>query len=505
MTDHTPAGGSATLPTANLETLLQKPRRDFTRRDLAGLVRRHGIRMVNFRFVAGDGRLRTLNFVVQGDAHVDRILTAGERVDGSNLFRNVDPGRSDLYVVPVYSKAFLNPFSPVPALDVMCSFFTSDGEPLPGSPDNILRRACQVLEQRTGYALETLAELEYYIVSGRSSLYPGAPQRGYTQSAPFAHFEHLRVQAMALLADMGCRVKYGHSEVGRIHDAGQEFEQHEIEFALAAPEASADAVVLARWVLRMLSEQHGVTVTFTPKLVHGHAGSGLHVHTRLVKDDRNATGDENGLTDVGKHQLAGFLTLADSLTAFGNTLPVSYLRLVPNQEAPVYVCWGERNRSALVRVPLGWTGVKDMAAAANPREPDSHPMDLRNFTLEFRSPDGSADIHLLHAGLAVAARHGLEMPDALAVADRLKVSANVFHAPADAQQAALPRLPTSCSESAQVLLRSRAIYEAHGVFSPEALDNVAAALNAFGYEEDLCRGAGFEELNKIIEKYLHCT
>ncbi len=78
---------------------------------------------------------------------------------------------------------------------------------------------------------------------------------------------------------------------------------------------------------------------------------------------------ENGeLSNVAKKAIAGLLELAPSITAFGNLNPMSYFRLVPHQEAPTNICWGDRNRSVLVRVPLGWTGKLDMALDANPQQ-----------------------------------------------------------------------------------------------------------------------------------------
>ena len=159
---------------------------------------------------------------------------------------------------------------------------------------------------------------------------------------------------------------------------------------------------------------------------------------------------------------------AESLTAFGNTVPTSFLRLVPHQEAPTSICWGDRNRSVLVRVPLGWQGVGDrMLRNANPLEPADASAAWENTqTVELRSPDGSANVHLLLAGMAVAARHGLEHPDALKVADQLYVKADAT------KVEGLKQLPASCFESAQCLARDRARYEEGGVFPAGLIDSV---------------------------------
>ena len=126
----------------------------------------------------------------------------------------------------------------------------------------------------------------------------------------------------------------------------------------------------------------------------------------------------------------------------------------------------------LVRVPLGWTGVRDMVKHANPQEQSEMPDFSDSQTVEFRCPDGSANVYFLLAGLAVAARHGLEMKDALAVAKKYYVDVNIFAHEHKQIQEKLPQLPTSCWESADCLLNDRAIYERDGVFSPVVIDGL---------------------------------
>ncbi len=186
-------------------------------------------------------------------------------------------------------------------------------------------------------------------------------------------------------------------------------------------------------------------------------------------------------------------------------MPVSYLRLVPHQEAPTSICWGDRNRSVLVRVPLGWLGVQNMISDANPREKGEVPSFAESQTVEFRCSDGSANLYLLLAGLAVAARHGLEMPDALDVAEKLYVDVNIFADEHKKIQERLPQLPASCCESAENLLRDRRIYEKDGVFSPMVIDGVAQMLKDYNDKDLSERLYGkTEEIKKLVEQYLHC-
>jgi len=489
----------------NLVQFLEKPAEEFTKQDLIKFIEDREIERVNFRYAGGDGRLKTLNFIVSSKAQLNRLLSIGERVDGSSLLPYIDAASSDLYVIPRYKTAYVNPFSPVPTVDILCSYYTSEGVPLPSSPENIVRKAGQVLKNSTGLTLEAMGELEYYVLYDSQRFYPTMAQRGYHESAPFSKWEGLRCEAMQLIAQAGGKIKYGHSEVGNIREENQEMEQHEIEFLPVSVEDAADQIVIAKWILRMVGYKYGVTISFAPKILAGHAGSGLHIHTRLVKDGKNMMIKESRLSDTAKKAIAGYLALAPSLTSFGNIVPTSYLRLVPHQEAPTNICWGDRNRSVLVRVPLGWLNVSNMARDANPQDKGEPSEFADEQTVEFRCPDGSANIHLLLAGLAVAARHGLEMEDALELTNKLYVDVNIFSPEQSGVRERLPQLPSSCWESAEALLGHREIYERDSVFSPVVIDEVVRKLKSYndkGLSEKL--HGKEDEIKRLIEEYLHC-
>lgn len=487
-----------------LEKYLDKPREEFTRQDLIKYVEQNNIQAINLRHVGGDGRLKTLNFIVTGKAELDRLLAAGERVDGSSLFNYIDSASSDLYIVPRYKTAFVNPFSTVPAVDILCSYYNRDGVRLPSSPENILSKAEKVLADATGMHLHAMGELEYYVIAKKQHLYTMMAQKGYQESAPFCKWETLRYEAMKAVAEAGGKLKYGHSEVGHINGEEQEMEQDEIEFLPVPVEDAADQLVIAKWILRMIGYKYGVVITFAPKILVGHAGSGLHVHTMLMKDGKNMMTDGKGLSDIARKTIAGFLSLAPSLTSFGNTVPLSFIRLVPHQEAPTNICWGDRNRSVLVRVPLGWQDVGDMARDANPQETAAFDSLGDSQTVEFRCPDGSANVYLLLAGLAVAVRHGLEMEGALELARKLYVGVNIFSPEHQQLQRSLPQLPTSCWESADSLLKDRAVYEKDGVFPPVVIDGLVKMLKSYN-DLDLSQryyGKG-DEIQKLVDEFFH--
>lgn len=485
---------------------LGKDPKMFTRADIIDFIEKNDIEMINFMYPAGDGRLKTLNFVINNRDYLETILTSGERVDGSSLFSFIEAGNSDLYVMPRYSTAFVDPFAEIPTVTMLCSFFDKEGNPLATSPEQTLRKACDAFRKSTGLEFEAMGELEYYVISPDSGMFPATDQRGYHESAPYAKFNDFRTKCMNYIAQTGGQIKYGHSEVGNFTLDGMNYEQNEIEFLPVAAEDAADQLMLAKWVIRNLGAQMGFNVTFAPKITTGKAGSGLHIHMRLTRNGRNVMLDENKhLSTEARHLIAGLMELAPSLTAFGNTNPTSYFRLVPHQEAPTNVCWGDRNRSVLVRVPLGWTADTDMSCLANPLEKQSGYDASQKQTIEIRSADGSADVYLLLAGLAVAARRGFENPDALPLAEKTYVSVNIHDESNADRLKQLAQLPDSCNKSADCLDSQRKVYEAAGVFTPAMIDGLQANLRSFGDNDMMDKARRDPNLMKqLVERYFHC-
>ncbi|MCL2074151.1 MAG: glutamine synthetase family protein [Marinilabiliaceae bacterium] len=464
-----------------LVRFLQKEPRDFTKSDIIDYIFENDIEMVNFRYVGWDGRLKTLNFIINDAEYLDNILTFGERVDGSSLFPFLDSGASDLYVIPRYRTAFVNPFSDIPAVDILCSFYNRDGDALDSSPENTLRKAHNEFKRVTGMEFEAMGELEYYIISEVDNLFVAENQRGYHESSPFCKWGEFRTECLQLIAKTGGKLKYGHSEVGNFILDNMQYEQNEIEFLPVNVEEAADQLVIAKWIMRTLAHSYGVDLTFSPKITAGKAGSGMHVHTKIVKNGQNMYMENGQLSENALKAIAGLLDLSPSLTAFGNLVPTSYFRLVPHQEAPTNICWGDSNRSVLVRVPLGWTkGAKKMITDANPLEVDmknSNPDQKQ--TVEFRCPDGSADIYLLLAGITTAVKHGFEMQNPIEYAKERYVSVNIFHEENKETAKRLSHLPASCIESAECLDNQRVFYEKNGVFSKGLIDGLIKKLTAF--------------------------
>lgn len=505
--------------------LLDKPPSEFTRADLLKVVETQPLERITFHYTAIDGKLKELTIPAADRSHLEAVLAEGERVDGSSLFKGmVDMALSDLYVVPRYSSAFFNPFDEG-SLDLVCRYLTKDGTPAPFTPDSILARAAALFRKSSGLELNALGELEFFLLTSPSDRsYPIESHRGYHGSAPFSKSGPILHEMLAHITRVTGAVKYAHSENGFIDGvrsdvpeiAGRLAEQLEIEYLPRPIEVMADALVIGRWIIRNTAYRHGAVATFTPKLEEGVAGSGLHFHLELAKNGRSVMrGDDGQLSVEARKLIGGLCEYADSLTAFGNTVSSAYLRLVPNQEAPTRICWSDLNRSALIRVPLGWTNVKNLAKRVNPGDTTEYVDDHGGRqTVEIRSPDGSAMIHLTLAGIAMAANWAFRSDLALfkdygplELADNLYVKGNIF---ADKELLKrLPVLPASCVESSRVLLQKRGHYERDGAFPPSVIDYVATLLQAENDEfmnkklNDLPAHERLLEIRRIMHKDLH--
>ncbi len=487
-----------------LVQFLGKAPADFTRNDIIKYMEENQVHHLNFRYVAEDGRLKTLNFIIHSKAYLESILATGERVDGSSLFSYIKAGKSDLYVIPRFRTAFVNPFSEIPAVDILCSFYTKEGFPLDSAPENILHKAVNRFRQETGFNFKAMGELEYYVISDREDMYPVLDQKGYHESAPFANWEHLRLEALDSIAKCGGKIKYGHSEVGNFKTETEEFEQHEIEFLPVDAEEAVEQLLISKWILRQLGKKYQVKISFAPKITVGKAGSGLHIHMLLEKEDKNVMIEDGKISNSARKMIAGILKNARAITAFGNSNPTSYLRLVPHQEAPTNICWGDSNRSVLVRVPLGWIAKTSMIRDANPKENSPVPYIPGKQTVEFRAADGSADIYHLIAGLIVSAQEGLKMPDALEMAQKLYVNVNIFAPENNALLQSLDHMPQSCSESADALEAQRTLFEKDDIFPQSSIDRFIRYLKSFNdrhLSEELY--GKNDEIKVLVEKYIH--
>lgn len=462
----------------------------YTKEDILRLIEDKDIKILNLCHIPEDCHLKTLSFAVKNRDRLDEILEFGERVDGSSLFSYIDPNKSDIYVMPRTHTAFIDSFSAIPTLNILCRYLDEDGKPLEISPEKILQRAEEKLHSSTGITLKALAELEFYLVYKQEEAdFQGISEKNYHESAPFTRLGDVRNEILAKLEDLGFATKYGHAEAGKFHSkADYVMEQHEIEFLPQTLTRMAETITIAKWVVRNVCTKYGVFASFAPKVALEHAGNGMHLHLCGTKEDRNVIANSKGnLTAEAKQMIGGILKFANSLTAFGNTIPTSYLRFISRKESPMHICWGAKNRLALVRIPLWWN-------YRNSEETD----DCRR-TFEFRGPDPSANSYLLFAGIVVAVHYGLKHPkEASKIAEYL----NADNATTKKSRR-FAVLPLSCAEAAESLRRDRKLYEAYGVFPKRVIEGVTKKLESYEDKDMWKKSAGKpDKIEKVLWSYL---
>jgi glutamine synthetase len=300
----------------------------------------------------------------------DKVLKNGVGFDASN-FGFAQVHKSDMVAVPDLSVSFVEEKDGYRTLHAFCDVMTTDGEPFAQYPRTIAARAVERM-RATGIGQEAkmLVELEFYVfdevaysttidhsyysvasAEGIGEGYEDAPRfgpsKGYHRMGPEDKYGLLRNRAVEAMEAAGILVKYHHHEVGAA--------QLEIELNFMSLLRAADAVVLAKWIIKNCADELGLFVTFMPKPMYRIAGSGMHVHQFIEKDGKSVFPGEElyGLSRAGLAYTAGILdhALSGSLLAWSNPSTNSYRRLVPGYEAPVSATFAQGSRAAAVRIP----------------------------------------------------------------------------------------------------------------------------------------------------------
>lgn len=462
------------VPPMTICSILGKKKHEIQREDVLQLIKDLGLTQINLNYIGLDGKMKELKIPINDIEYAEHILAQGERLDGSSVFKGiVETGKSDLYVLPIYNTAFISPFDE-DALGIFCRFLDKDGELATYVPENILLQAHNEFKAKTGKVLNALGELEFYLIYKREdNLFSGGEQRGYHQAAPYSKCSDIVNEMLRIISSLTGAVKYAHGEVGYIESLksddpeldGKTCEQFEVEFLPRPIDETTYHIALAKWVIRNVAFKYGCTVTFAPKLEEGMAGSGMHFHLEICDQaGMNLMVTPKGeLSDNSLRLIGGLCKFSASLTAFGNTVSSAYLRLVANQEAPTRICWSAQNRHALIRVPLGWNNVGDMAKKVNGAQNSRYtdPKGSRQ-TVEIRSPDGSAHVSLVLAGITASALWAMDSNESLDYAKRYYVE--------KFEGQTLENLPSSCYGSALALEKDRALYQGKSFFPSTVID-----------------------------------
>ncbi|MDO9593192.1 MAG: type I glutamate--ammonia ligase [Erysipelotrichaceae bacterium] len=382
--------------------------------DVKQFIEKEAVKIIDFKVVDMKGRWHHLSIPVE--RFTKEVMTSGIGFDGSSYgFLTVE--KSDMVFIPDLTTGFLDPFSELRTLVFIANIFRlKDGQRIrfEDDPRHMADKAEKYLKDRD-IADKALfgPEFEFYVldhisyttttnhmevkIDSKQAAWNSSNsdqknlglkvQRhgGYHLDAPFDSSYDFRNQTVRMLEDHGVPVKYHHSENG---GPGQV----EIEVEFATLKEMADRTLKLKYMLKNNAFKNQLTTTFMPKPFVDEAGSGMHIHMHFFNGDKPLFYDKDGysqLSDMALYAIGGILKHAASIMPFTNPSTNSYKRLVPGYEAPVSICFGTANRSAVIRIP-GYT-----------TEPDTK-------RFELRSPDATANPYLAYTAMLMAAIDGIE-------------------------------------------------------------------------------------------------
>jgi glutamine synthetase len=351
--------------------------------EIKRIVKEEGVEILRLLFTDVIGRLKGLNITV---SEIDRALDEGVAFDGSSIEGFVRIEESDLLAVPDLSTFRVFPFESggLKSAIFICDVTYPDGRPLESDPRRVLRR---MLGKAAAAGFDTVnvgPELEYFVFANDRDPTP-IDSSGYFDLLPLDASVDARKKSLSVLQSMGFKMEASHHEVAP--------SQHEIDFRYGPAMEMADAIILSKVVVKEVARRAGLYASFMPKPIATENGSGMHVHQSLFNKGVNAfysPDDPYNLSKTGQQYVGGLLRHSKEITAVTNQWVNSYKRLVPGYEAPANICWGRRNRTALVRVPAFKEGKSSSCR------------------VEYRAPDSAANPYLAFAVMLGAGLAGIE-------------------------------------------------------------------------------------------------
>ncbi len=426
--------------------------------NLESFFKEKNIDFIQYHFTTIFGELKSVEFPV----NIWDEMKNGTGVDGSSL-GFLETEQSDMQVIPDYSTVAIIPWEPNIARFI-CDICGNDGKPHPTDPRSMLKKTIKNANDQ-GYEYKTRPELEWFFLD--LDLEP-AELGAYMDTLPFDTMGSLRRTIANDMLSMNIPVKTIHHECA--------FGQQEIEFKAFNALKQADNTQTAKLIIKAEATFEELISTFMPKPFPEQAGSGLHIHQYLTRDDMNIFSDEEkGISDTLRHFVGGILEHVDAMTAIFNPTTNSYKRLVPGHEAPVFKSWGVANRTALIRVP----GYEKKAR------------------IEYRATDGATNIYLASALLLAAGLEGVKkkiepIPSTTKNIEKLSNQ--------EIKEMGITRLPSSLDEALDNLEQSDFVKEVVGKDILEIFLEVKRA-ECKGYQEAKASGKD-DEWTWEYEKYL---
>ena len=410
-----------------------------SKEEILKLVKDNDVEFIRLWFTDLNGILKSFTI---GKEELEGALTDGMGFDGSSITGFQDIEESDMIAMPDPNTFAILPWRPEEkaVARMICDVLQPGGKPYEGDPRYILRRALNKMKKMGFDHFYVGPELEYFYFKdskGTEILDEG----GYFDLTPLDMASNLRRDTIFAMKKLGIRIEYSHHEVAP--------SQHEIDMRYDDGLKMADQMVTYRLTVKEIASANGVYATFMPKPIFGQNGSGMHCHQSLFKGKTNTFydgKDKYHLSKVAKSYIAGILKHAPEMISVLAPHVNSYKRLVPGYEAPVYIAWSSRNRSALVRVPMYQPG-KEVATR-----------------MELRCPDPSGNPYLQLAVMLTAGLKGIE--EEYKLADPMEL--NLYHL-TDEERAerGIKSLPADLGQAISIAEKSELLREALGDHSFE--------------------------------------
>ncbi len=404
------------------------------KQDILRQAEENNVKFIRLWFTDILGTLKSFAITV---GELEDALDGGMGFDGSSITGYQDIEESDMIAMPDPDTFQIIPWSPQDnrTARLICNVETPDGDPYVGDPRYILRRALERANDMGFDSFNCGPELEYFYFKDSTAPMP-IDQGGYFDLTTLDAATSLRRETILALQEVGINVEVSHHEVAP--------SQHEIDLRFDDALVMADKVQTYKTIVKEIATKHGVYATFMPKPLANENGSGMHTHQSLFTGDRNAFFDADNeyyLSEEAQAFIAGQLRHAREISIIFAQYVNSYKRLVPGYEAPVYIAWSRKNRSALVRVP------------------GFHPGQEKATRMELRCPDPAANIYLcfaalLHAGLE-GIEKGYELPEPM--------ERNLYDlSPSELQKLGIQSLPADLGEAIKEAENSELLQKALG-------------------------------------------
>ncbi|HEY8645766.1 MAG TPA: glutamine synthetase family protein [Gaiellaceae bacterium] len=404
------------------------------RKEVMKQMEKEGVQYVLFWFTDIEGHLKSFAIT---PSEIEGALNDGMGFDGSSItgFNAIE--ESDMVAIPDPTTYRLMPTREGGAKvgRMICDVVTPDGTPYEGDPRFALRRALDRMQSMGFDTFNIGPELEYFLFESSKGTVT-LDEGGYFAMTALDAATELRNETIQALEAMGIGIEYHHHEVAP--------SQHEIDMRYSNALDMADQTITYRLIVKEVAAKNGVYATFMPKPLFGENGSGMHTHMSLFKDGRNMFfdgSDQYNLSATGKAFIAGLLRHARELAPIFAQWVNSYKRLVPGYEAPVYVAWSQRNRSALIRIPLYKPGSEQATRA------------------EIRCPDPACNPYLTFAALLHAGLEGIEKGYEL----EAPMDSNLYHLTSEERkELGIVSLPETLGEAVDELAASELMRRALG-------------------------------------------